>query len=251
MGRLPVEIALAGDDQAHRVLMERLADAVLGDGEHLEEQRRFVGDAAGRRILPLTRRPARERAPSGRLVHRNQRLGTEPLGYAAVLVEAATDLASQADVVLVLADEDGDRGRKDHLPRARAALHARGLSRIALGICDPIAEAWLVALLAKDRTQRAHALSRALGIDVSRQPERLSSRPPDHRRHAKRALAFLLAHRGDDIMAFPAETPGSDETDPALAMVSLSLEALCALDGCGLADFVCDLERALSASASS
>ena len=40
----PIRVALAGDDEAHRLLMERLADVATPDLEELDERRKFVGD---------------------------------------------------------------------------------------------------------------------------------------------------------------------------------------------------------------
>lgn len=237
----PVRVGLAGDDQAHRLLMENLADAATPGLDDLENRRKFVGDGRGGAYLKTGTRPPRDTAPSGRPRYRSQRSGSTSLGYGAMLVEVAQDLAHRVDVVLVLVDEDGHPERIREVAAALVHLQERGLRRVALGVCNPIAEAWLVALLAPSRPRRLHMLASELGFDVTRHPHKLTSKPGTARHHGKRALHFVLDEASDVIMAYPAETPKVRVTEPNIALIEVDPKMVAELKECGLAMFFCQL----------
>lgn len=243
MAELRLRVGLVGDDEAHRVLLEKLADQSTEDLQDLDHRRVFVGDGRGQKLLRLGQRPQQDRAPSGRPRYHAQRAGTQPLGYAAVLIEAAQALARLADVVLMLADEDGVAGRPAEAARAKEVLASRQLQDVVIGVTNPIAEAWLVALLASDRPDRASALQKALGFDAGRHPEQLCRAPTNAPRHAKRALNFLLDKGKRGLKDHSADTPKASLTEPALSAAVLDPKQLMALRACGLATFYEELTR--------
>lgn len=242
MAEHPVRVALAGDEQAHRLLMEHLADAATPDVGDLERRRQFVGDGRGGAFLNTGKRPPAEAAPSGRPLYRSQRVGARPLGHAAVFVESVKALAPWSDVALVLVDEDGVAGRAKAAAEARAHLAELGLPTAILGVCDPIAEAWLIALIAPSRPRPAGALAKALTFDPSRHPEQLNSRAGSPR-HAKRVLHYLLDHGRRELATYPEDTPKASETGPALQCSDIEHQHIARLRGCGLAAFFEELRR--------
>lgn len=232
-----LRVGLAGDDEAHRILAEHLADAATRSVKDLDQLREFVGDGRGGRLLRTGARPPREVMPSGRPRYRSQRLGPLPRGFAAVFIELTQTLAEVTDFALVLVDEDGDDTREDAARLAAAHLFDRGFVQIAFGVCNPIAEAWFVGLLAPSRPARVRALSASLGFNVDRDPHKLASKPGNARHHAKRALHFLLDSKGIDPDKYPSTTPKAAETENELASIDIDHAHLSRLDACGLAGF--------------
>ncbi len=235
MGDAPVRVGIAGDDQAHRHLIQCLADAAASSVPDLEGARTWTGGGA-HAFLRTGMRPAAETAPSGRPRYRSQRHQGEPLGFAAVFVETVVALGPDADVVMVLADEDGDGSRPGSIEVAHRALDARGAKPPALGICNPTGEAWVIGLVAPSRSERAKRLDATLKKPVSTRPERLASKPGTAEHHVKRALRFLLDDANKHPKDYPSTTLKSDVIAHALGGV---IDPACAksLTGCGLAVF--------------
>lgn len=238
----PIRVALAGDDEAHRLLMERLADVATPDLDDLDARRRFVGDGQDAAFLNTSRRPARGTAPSGRPTYRSQRDGPRPLGHAAVFVESVKALAPRSDVVLVLVDEDGKAERQAAVQEARTILKRGGLQYAVLGVCSPIAEAWLVALIAPSRPQRARKLREALTFDPAVNPHKLNSKTGSPR-HAKRVLHFLLDDARRGLADCPEHTPKGSATEPALSGSTIRHPGLVRLRDCGLYGFFEQLQH--------
>lgn len=234
MAERPVAVGLAGDDEAHRILIQRLADHVVAPAGELEACRRWGT------FLKTGTRPARARAPSGRPVYRNQRREGAPRGYAQVFVEVVEQLATESDVAIVLVDEDGDETRVQAAATA-ADILAERLPAV-FGICTPCAEGWLVALIGPSRPTRLRELESALKKKVTSHPEQLTSSPTTAPHNAKRALHFLLDDEHDDVMRYPATTPRLVHTEPALAAAALDPHRLRRLESCGLTAFYLALE---------
>lgn len=241
MAELPVRVGLAGDDEAHRILLQRLADDATPEVPDLEGRRSWVGDGTGRRFLSTTNRPARQIAESGRPEYRSQRHGAEPRGHAAVFVDAVKHFIGRADITLVLVDEDGDGTRVDAAQQAASTTAGRGGPPAVLGVCNPCAEGWLVTMIGQARPGRLQRLERALKLDLRRHPERLTSPPPTSPKHAKRALHFLLDEEHDDPKRYPATTPKVTVTEPALAEAAGEGQTWVALRECGLGPFFAEL----------
>lgn len=232
-----VRVGLAGNDEAHRILLQRLADDYTPDVPDLERRRTWVGDAAGRAFLNTGKRPPRRNAPSGRPEYRSQRHGAEPRGAASVFVEAVQQFAGRADITLVLMDEDGDTSRVGAAETATSIIARRGGPKAVLGVCNPCAEGWLVAMIGRARPARLQSLERALNTGLATHPERLTSTPPTSPRNAKRALHFLLDEEPDDPKRYPATTPEVAVTEPALSEAAGEGRKWVALRGCGLGPF--------------
>lgn len=244
MGDGMITVALAGDDEAHRLLLEKLADASTPGIEDLHTHRRFVGDGRGGRYLKTGTRPPRTMAPSGRPRYRAQRSEDAPLGYAAVFVEAVQELMPHGDVILMLVDEDGHPERFNDVMAAQAHFQRRGVTKtVVLGVCNPIAEAWLIALLTPELSKRGRLLAKELGFDPGKHPHKLASKPKTVQHHATRALHFLLDDEYDTIMAYPADTPKAAITESVLEAVLIDVNRLVQLKDCGLAVFFEELRR--------
>ena len=128
-------------------------------------------------------------------------------------------------------------GRPAEAARAKDVLASRQLPDVVIGVTNPIAEAWLVALLASDRPDRASALQKALRFDVRSHPEQLCRAPKHAPRHAKRALNFLLHEDKRELSDHSADTPKASLTEPALSAAVLDPKQLQALRACGLTPF--------------
>lgn len=236
----PVRVAIVGDDEAHRILAEHLADEVSAGVSELASRRRFVGDGKRARFYKIGARPPKPRGPGGRPEYRAQRSAGAPAGYAAVLVEAVREVVAEADVVLVLADEDGE-GDRMNAPGRCGALLGDLRRRVVVGVCNPVAEAWFIAFVADTHPDRAAQLDRQAGRPASRRPHLLCSRPSTALHHAKRALRFL---RGDaeTLSACSAVTLHADELEALLVNHSAPLGSLRELGECGLGGFIEALE---------
>jgi len=158
-----------------------------------------------------------------------------------VFVEIVLQLNPTTDVVIVLADEDGDASRPACIAAAHAALDARHAKRRVLGVCNPTGEAWIVGLLAPSRSARAKRLDAALGRPVSTRPEKLTSRPNSAEHHAKRALRFLLDDGEKQPAEYTSSTLKSHEIEAALAS-AIGPQNAKRLAGCGVAAFWGELE---------
>ena len=159
-----------------------------------------------------------------------------------MFVESVKALAPKADVVLVLVDEDGKAERATAVPAARVHLEGLGLNRAVLGVCNPIAEAWLVALIAPSRPQPARKLTQALSFNPATHPERLNSKAGSPR-HAKRALHFLLDDGREELADYPEYTPKASATGPELSYSDIGYQNILRLRDCGLAGFFEQLQR--------
>lgn len=232
-----VRVGLAGDDHAHRILAQRLADLATSHVPNLDERRVFVGDGAGRAFLSTV--TADHPAPGGRPRYKRALYQGKPLGYAQVFLDRARALGPVADVALVLVDEDGDGGRTASLAIAYDVLAGGHAAAAAIfGVCNPCAEGWFVGLIGPSRPQRLKRLDSELGIKAASQPEKLTQKPTTAPKHAKRALHFLLDDEHDDVMRYSAETPKAKFTEPALAEAMVTRAMVQALDGCGMAAFL-------------
>ncbi len=237
MADRPVRVGLAGDDEAHRILMQRLADEATTDVRDRDARRRWVRHDNDATFLQTGKRPAPETVPSGRQPYRSQRFDGKPLGYATVFVEAAEALHACSDIALVLVDEDGKESRVPSAIVAREYLRRFDKAPpVVFGVCDPCAEGWLVALIGPTRPKRLAALSSSAKVKLPSQTEHLTSHG-DNTKNAKRGLHFLLDDRRKKVSDYPISTPGVDDTEPVLAASPTAPAHLKSLTGCGLASF--------------
>ncbi|MES2638729.1 MAG: hypothetical protein V4850_04585 [Myxococcota bacterium] len=250
-----LRVGIAGEDSAHRLLIRWLADgatrhrlhsthATWPEPDGLDDARIFVGLEPDTDFFDTSDATARVRAlavPSGRPFYRSRRLGGAPMEDAAVFSDTLLlfQWAKQpVDALIVLADADADPGRRDAAERAMAVATPDAIVAI-FGVCGPIAEAWLVALVGAGAAYRPRRtqLKAQLRFDPVTEPDRLTGQPRTAAHHAKRALAFLLDESYDEVLRYPADTPPQAVTAPALAAARFDVAQLSSLDGTGLAQF--------------
>lgn len=236
MTEAPVRVGLAGEDEAHRILLQRLADEAACDVPTLEKRRQWVGAEDGSPYFKTSRK--RKIADSGRPTYRAQRIEGEPVGFGSVFLDIFKEFGLRADIVLVLVDEDGDPKRAKAAHQAMEYLR-RGSRRPAVfGVCNPTAEAWIVGVVGPERTSRAQALKRELGFDAVRNPHQLCSQPATDPRHAKRAANFLLNENHRSLRDAPACTPERQDTEEAVLGAAVTRDHLGHLVKCGLTPFL-------------
>lgn len=266
----PVSILVVGDDQAHRVLAQRLVDAVLvksaqrgwPEAEQLDQARRWYGpmdapELAGWADGHYRAKNARDdlrrvRMPSGRSPFLSRRAH----GQAAVgdrsfddIVQLAALLKVPPDALVMIRDTDG-KGERAIVSEALRDLNAERLMVLVLGMADPEAEAWVLVALTQPDPGRGEVLRTRLGFDPTRSPERCTSSrdvPPGKApRDAKRVLRYL-AGEAEDLDTAPPDPLSPDVLEGLLSGLSGGLDRLkSAGEGCGLAQFVFGLEQKLA-----
>ena len=265
----PVSILVVGDDQAHRVLAQRLVDAVLlkaaqrgwPEAEQLDQARRWYGPADapelagwgdGHYRAKNTRDDLRRiRMPSGRSPFLSRRAhGQAVLGDRSFddVVQLAALLNVPPDALVMIRDTDGRRDLTI-VSEALRGLDA-GHLRVVLWLANPEAEAWALVALAQSDPGRVRVLQTRLGFDPTRSPERCtSSREAPHgkaHRDAKRVLRYL-AGEAKDLDTAPPDPLSPELLEVLLSGLSEGLDRLKSEgEGCGLAPFVAGLEQKLA-----
>ena len=251
MAKRPLSVAIVCEDKAHLHLARALADAVareragLGGDEPLDTLRQWhcADDQPSLKLKDATKILRAQRVPSGRPFYRARRTLDVPDGEAAPMLDAYEVLATSEnppDAVIVLTDAD-KMGKERREGAERAHQHVDTLAKrrvpvFVVGVCDPMAEGWLITLLADVEPVRARrALAkRALGFDPAARSERLSTDDKlDH--HAKRVAHFLLDAEHTTLQRAPATTPNEGMYRDHLQAVVVSVSTLDAQEGCGLA----------------
>lgn len=259
MAERPLRIAIVCEDKAHLHIIQAVADAVvrarlgLPAEAPLDMWRRWLSQNGQptRKLKDVSRELREKRMPSGRPRHRTRRTQGAPERDAAPILDAYELLSEELDppdalIVLTDADNARDRRRAD-AERARESIYGKDARRIpvfVVGICDPMAEGWLIALLAETepvRSRRAEA-RRALGYDPCVQPERLCA-DDRQQHHAKRVARYLLDLDQRQIKQASSATPTEGLYAALLVEAELSPRTLKRHTGCGLAPFVEALER--------
>lgn len=236
-----LRVAIAGEGSAHFLLASRLGKAAQVKLGPAGQRWTWVGDGQGGNYLRTTDLAARSKADSGRPRYRRERDQGRPRGFGAVIDAIAQRLAQDADLVVVLFDEDGDPSRRSSVAEA---LPAPIGPEFVVGWCVPMAEAWLVALVGPQRPERLAWVEGELKRNVARQPESMCAQPASAAHHAKRVLNFLIDVDCDSVKNAKADTPKFLATEGLLDEVDL--RAVGGLHGCGLGAFVADLEVALN-----
>lgn len=256
-------VALAGEDEAHRILAQAvLEQAILAaagergsgwpEAEQLDQARCWyrlpaAPDRSGAPFYKTSRLDEDLKQVVGPKFFRVTRFEGKPLGEASTLIDGYRLFALQPDppdAVLLLRDSDGDPERAAALPVGQRWLdmHRRVNPEApvaAFGVAEPEAEAWFIACLTP-APERLAAARDALSFDPVRQPERLTSLSASATSDAKRALRFLA---GEGIAL--------DERVPAVALKAHELETLAAdvchsasqrAASCGLSRFLAEIE---------
>jgi hypothetical protein len=112
------------------------------------------------------------------------------------------------DGVLLIRDDDRQKGRRQGLEQARAASHLHG--RIVIGLAHTERECWVLAGFDATHDQE-HALlteiKQELGFDPCTRAERLTARRDYHKLSAKRVLKHLVQGDRDREAACWRQTP--------------------------------------------
>lgn len=251
MAKRPLSVAIVCEDKAHLHLATVLADAVarehlgLSPDQPLEAWRRWRGEE-GQPTLKLkdvSKTLRAQRVPSGRPLFRSRRTQDVPEAEAAPMIDAYEVFATQEDppdavIVLIDADKMG-KERREGAELAHQHVYALPKRRVpvfVVGVCDPMAEGWLITLLAEVEPVRARRLLArgALGFDPAARSERLST-DDKQPHHAKRVAHFLLDAEHATLQRAPATTPNEGMYRDHLQAVVVSVSTLDAQEGCGLA----------------
>lgn len=259
MAKRPLSVAIVCEDKAQLHLARILADAVTRERLSLTREqplgawRCWLGEE-GQPTLKLkdvSKTLKAQRVPSGRPLFRSRRTLDVPEGEAAPMIDAYELLATAEDppdAVIVLTDADKvGKERRAGAELAHQHVYALPKRRVpvfVVGVCDPMAEGWLITLLADVEPVRARrALAeRALGFDPAARSERLSTdQKVNH--HAKRVAHFLLDAEHATLQRAPASTPNEGLYRPHLEAAVVSVSALASHEGCGLAPFLTRLSE--------
>lgn len=242
-----LRVGLAGDDEAHAELAERLVRGVRPPTSGTDSFELRFGPAGKRTLLRL-----KDTAPSTddrRPHYTKQRFADGlPMAYAAVPHRAAQILLNNQghDVAVVLCDGDGDPARSTLIQRLQAEWDAQFPRQSAFGVAVPCAEAWVITLVGPQRDKERKQLRSDLGHDVVARPDHLSH-APGSLSHPKRVVRFLLDEGRTALEDCSQGTVPLADLQSLLEEVDLS-EVLSkpmsdALQRCGLADFYAALRR--------
>lgn len=256
----PLRVQLAGEDAAQELLLLVLSDAALcesleiapGDTEALDHYRQFlVGEKMPHLFLTsqATRRLQKMLKKNGRPFYRRRRLGGEPAGSAAELMDAIDCiLLEQEDVecILMLVDADGSKERAQDVRRAQHHYTQHRIV-ILIGLCVPTAEGWLVPMVGQGKPLRVQQLKKTLKFDPTRTPHRMASKPKTSLHLAKRVLHAILDPKERPLAQQPSSTPHRDVVQAALEHMPAELPPLLQLRDCGLGDFVETLQQRYTA----
>lgn len=242
----PVSVFVAGEDDVHAFLIERLCELVSVESGHTTT---FLLRRSASGGFYDTRHAARDAQALG--LKLSGRRNGHPRSPEAVILRRiwAVGQAETPDVVIALSDSDGD---DDFLAAAyELAVELRvSTPPMVVGICHRDAEAWIFAGYKPTdgaQAKRLNAIAQARGFDPTRRPEKLTGSPNASATDAKRNCLFLL---GEGRTATPEGLPPSraprrDELAPLLPGLA-TLEVLSQHHACGAAAFIAGL-RSLTA----
>ncbi len=257
-------VAIAGEDQAHRILATRLLDGVLleragggwpsrdeldhcrvwcgwRDADDLPEHERFyksksLDDDLKERLAELQKPPARRFFQVGRI-------DGEPGGKALWFIRLYQlfALRQPRPHVLICVCDTSDASLHEAAERARHYIQKTLGSEMIVVFALPFrnAEAWFIAGLTDVPTRRDVA-TKELDFDPVAEPHKLTAQPKTADTDAKRVLRFLLGEGSTLRESHSVALPGL-ELD-ALAERTLTDLALLGQAGCtGLARFLATL----------
>lgn len=254
-----IRIAIAGEDQAHRVLATRLIDAALRERAHggwpdpseLSQCRVYRGlhDLADapthEHYYPFQTLEADLRAHFGKKPFRITRIGDQPANHATWFISLYQLFAltrPPPDILVGMRDTNDPRLRDD---AERACRHIRdtlgSAMTLVFGLIYRDAEAWFVAGLT-DVAARLALAKKELSFDPCAEPERLSAQPNSAPTDAKRVLRFLL---GDTptLAATPSIALSGPDADALAERTLRDLDVLARATTTGLGEFITSLRK--------
>ncbi|MEQ1567976.1 MAG: hypothetical protein ABMA64_20220 [Myxococcota bacterium] len=241
-------IAVAGEDEAHRVLATALVDAVIleratgrwPERDEVDHARTYCGfaESSGFYRFQQLDSDLRERWP--KKFFRVTRVEDQPAGEATwfiTLYQLFSLRSAPPDVLVGLRDVD-DKSLVAAADRARRYIETLEPKMVVVfGLPYRDAEAWFVAGLTSDRLDEAR---QELGFDPTAEPHRLTSQPNGAKTDAKRVLRFLLGE-GESLAGAPSRA--APDLDSLAERTLGDLARLERAEATGLASFIEQLRK--------
>jgi hypothetical protein len=252
-----IRIAIAGEDQAHRVLATNLIDAAILERAHggwpepaeLSQCRVYCGLNVPSDAPPYEHYyrfqtlHADLRAHLGRKPFRVARIGDQPAGQATWFISLYQLFAlaqPRPDILVGMLDTDDPRLHEDAERARRYILDTHGSAMtLVFGLIYKDAEAWFVAGLT-DVAARIAQAKQELSFDPCAEPDRLTAHPNSALTDAKRVLRFLLGHT-PTLAATPSIALSGAEADALAERTLRDLGLLASAASTGLSDFIASL----------
>jgi len=252
-----VRIAIACEDQAHRVLATNLVDAAIlerarggwPEPSELSQCRIYCGlnvppDApAYEHYYPFFTLEADLRAHFGKKPFRVNRIGDQPANQATWFISLYQLFAlaqPRPNILVGMRDTNDPRLHVDAERACRYIIDMHGSAMtLAFGLIYQDAEAWFIAGLT-DVAARIALAKQDLSFDPCAEPERLTAQPNSALTDAKRVLRFLL---GDTptLAATPSIALSGPEADALAERTLRDLDVLARSTSTGLGEFIASL----------
>jgi hypothetical protein len=252
-----LRIAIACEDQAHRVLATSLIDSAIlerarggwPEPAELSQCRIYCGlnvpsDAPMYdHYYPFFTLEADLRAHFGKKPFRVNRIGDQPANQATWFISLYQLFAlaqPRPDILVGMRDTNDLRLRGDAERACRYIIDTHGSVMIVVfGLIYQDAEAWFVAGLT-DVAARIAQAKQELHFDPCAEPERLTAQPNSALTDAKRVLRFLL---GDTptLAATPSIALSGVEADALAERTLRDLDVLARAASTGLGEFIASL----------
>lgn len=252
-----IRIAIACEDQAHRVLATNLIDAAIleraaggwPECAELSQCRIYCGlrvlpDApAYKHYYPFFTLDADLRAHFGKQPFRVNRIGDQPANQATWFISLYQLFAlakPPPDILVGMRDTNDPRLRDDAERACRYIIDTHGSAMtLVFGLIYRDAEAWFVAGLT-DVAARIALAKQELHFDPCAKPEQLTAQPNSALTDAKRVLRFLL---GDTptLAATPSTALSGAEADALAERTLRDLNVLARAAATGLVEFIASL----------
>ena len=257
-----IRIAIAGEDQAHRVLATRLIDAAIlerADGgwpepAELSQCRIYCGlcvppDAPTcDHYYPFFTLDADLRAQLGKKPFRVNRIGDQPANQATWFISLYQIFAlaqPRPEVLVGMRDTNDPRLRDDAERACHYIINTLGSAMtLSFGLIYRDAEAWFVAGLT-DVAARIALAKQQLCFDPCAEPERLTAQPNSALTDAKRVLRFLLSDT-PTLAATPSIALSGPEAEALAERTLGDLDVLARAASTGLGEFIASLRTRIA-----
>jgi hypothetical protein len=240
-------IAIAGEDQGHRLIAIYLADAAILarsealrgwiEVENLDSARVYRGLTEADPYYRHSALQADHDARFGKRWFSIPRIDDEPAGNAWWFVQLYQIMATQErrpDALIALRDSDGDAALATHVERALRHIERLPSSfPVVFGLPHETVEGWYIAI-GDFPPERMSQANRDLSFDPSAEPHRLTHAAKQNSRNAKRVLHYLVGDAGS-LREAPASTPKAEVLHGVLS--SASPDRAAQAKHCGLSTF--------------
>ena len=252
-----LRIAIAGEDQAHRVLATNLIDAAIlerarggwPEPAELSQCRIYCGlcvpdDAPTyEHYYPFQTLDADLRAHFGKKPFRVTRIGDQPANQATWFISLYQLFAltqPRPDILVGMRDTNDPRLRDDAKRAYRYIIDTHGSAMtLVFGLIYRDAEAWFVAGLT-DVAARIALAKQELSFDPCAESERLTAQPNSALTDAKRVLRFLLSDT-PTLAATPSTALSGADAEALAERTLRDLDVLAHAAPSGLGEFIASL----------